>query len=506
MNLKTFLILFSFTLILIHTHRLDAEEMPNSGMSGSENSLAAQPVEKSRWTGSSSESARDHSGSFFQALAGRFGFSVVSGMDSGLLPSRKEIKKTLKPHLGSIIDTIIVTGNSSTRPKTIIREMASRQGEKLDDKLVFRDTSYLRGLGFFSAVEIRVEQCSPGRCRVEVHVEERSSLFMKYPLPIANYDIDKGLSLGIRWRVKNFRGVGEDLLITFEERPTRERGGAVTWYAPWVGGCRLKLSTRIFNYVRIKEPDGDDFIKDRNGGRVSVGLPLTRNRVKQVWLTPSFSLEGRLSRLSIEGNVNEPAGVWMRQLLISFGMALSYDSRDNYIAPMRGYLTAFSVNRYSSVHGHKQQYAFYRFISNLYIPVRDKGTLIFAIDADNRDGDLPSFYSMRLGGKTELRGFTGDYRGRSRVVGSLQWRKRIYGPVVFRVPVIGRFDLAINGVVFTGIGALMDCFDDLVDSRFYTSGGFGFEFLSPLQDIIRVECAVSEESDPVFYITSNTQF
>ena len=454
----------------------------------------------------SAEKVRGESGSMLDNLARKLGFSGRSAVSYESLVDRSGFEEMMSPCLGNVIDTIIVTGNKDTKPKTIIREMASRTGSHLDYDILCRDDSYLRGLGFFSVVDITVEQTGADRCRLIVHVEERPRLFMKYPLPVVNYDFDKGMSYGVRWRIKNFRGVGEDILMTYEERPNKERGGGVGWYSPWAAGRRMRLSASIYNFIRLEPPEDFDYIKERNGGKVMVGFPLTDSRVRQVWLSPSFGLEGRLSRLSIDDDSEDLAGEWINQVLISLGMNLSYDSRDNIIAPLDGYFAALGVNRFSTIHGYGQQFTFYRFVSNLYQPVLNLGSLIAAVDIENRDGDLPSFYSIRLGGKSELRGYTGEEGGRSRIIGSIQWRRPIFGPSVFNFPFIGRFDLTVNGIAFVDNGTLMSSFKELGDSRFLSSGGFGFEILSPVQDMIRIEWAFCEGENPTFYITTNKQF
>lgn len=444
--------------------------------------------------------------SMLESFARKLGFSRPADMDSGPPPSREDIEERLGPFLDSIIDTIIVTGNRYTHRKTIIREMATRQGERLDRDLIFRDDSYLRGLGFFSQVEITAEQADEGKCLVRVLVEERPGLFMKYPFPMINYRIDEGVSYGFRWRIRNFRGVGEEILMTYEERSGKERGGGATWYAPWVGGMRLRLYVNLFGYYRLEKPEIDDYIKQRSGGRVGIGIPLTSNMVRQIWFRPEFSVESRYSRMSIPGNINAPAGIFFRQFLMSYGAGLTVDSRDNNIAPMRGQLTSLKINRYITAHGHDQQYTFYRFISNHYFPLPRIGTIILASSADNRDGDLPSFFWMKLGGKNDLRGYGDDMQGRSKLINSIQWRKKIYGPRLYRIPWVGAFDLAVNAVAFIDNGALMESFDELSNARFHTSGGFGLEVLSPVQDLIRIEAAFSEGNAPTYYVTSNSRF
>jgi len=412
------------------------------------------------------------------------------------------IEKKLQPFFGSIVDTLIVSGNTRSRRITIIREMATKQGESLDEGLIRRDSSYLRGLGYFSDVHISAEKTIPGRCRVYVHVLERPDLFMKYPYPVVNYDFNKGLSYGLTWKVKNFRGVGEELAFSALKRRDKDHGGSFSWTIPWFGGRRMLMHYRLSTFRRLEEPVSDDFIKEQNRVDVVFGLPLSKSLVRQVWFTTTLSFEGRDSRQRLNGN-----SCFYRQNFLAAGFGLRYDSRDNRITPWRGTFSRIVVKRFTSVHGLEQQYIFYNLSQYLYLPIGSVGTIILAADGIVREGDLPSFYEMGLGGSSDLRGFVnGDLEGKAKILSTVQWRRRIYGPRIFNIPYIGKFDLSLNLIAFIDNGSLMDCIDEVREAKFYTTGGAGIEVVSPIQDLMRIEVAGDEDGDLVFYFTSGSRF
>ncbi|MBU8920384.1 MAG: BamA/TamA family outer membrane protein [Bacteroidales bacterium] len=445
--------------------------------------------------------------SALESLARKFGFRSKKAVDCTPVPSRDEICRRVQSMKGCIIDTILVTGNKCTNRITIIREMATTQGEELNEALIYRDDTYLRGLGFFSSVNITAEHTEDGECRVIVHVDERPGLFMKYPWPVIDYDLDSGIRYGFRWRIRNFRGAGENLLLSFKEKHEKERGGGISWSAPWVGEFRLRLNINAFSYFRIEKPEEDDFIKESNGAMVSVGLPLTKSLIHQWWFIPEIMIEERLSRLTLPGNLTDPGGVFFRQSYLAYGFSLLYDSRDNVIAPMDGIYSFINMKHYDTIHGHKQHYTLYNFIMNLYQPVGRAGSIIASLSAVDREGELPSFFRMRLGGKNDLRGFHSDLiSGLYKVTATMQLRKKIYGPIVWNIPLVGRFDLTVNGVAFVDHGTLVEDFGFLPDGKFYRSAGFGFEVLSPIQNMIRIEAAFAEDNRPDFYITSHRRF
>ena len=412
----------------------------------------------------------------------------------------------LKPYFGSFVDSIVVAGNSRTRRITILREMATKSGRRFDEELIRRDASFLRGLGYFSDVDISAEETAPGRCLVTVRVVERPRLFMKYPYPVVNYDFEDGISYGFKWRIRNFRGLGEELSVSVLKRRERDHGGSFGWNIPWMTGRRLQFNVGFFNFHRLEEPAGDDFIKERNGGQVFVGVPLSKSLVRQLWVTTVLAFERRDSRLSL-GETNGAPGDFYRQNYLSTGLSLHYDSRDNRLTPNRGFYSRLSVQRYNSVHGLDQSYIMYGVQNHLFIPAGPAGNLIIALDGIIREGDLPDIYEMGLGGASDLRGFTEDVGvGRVKALGTLQLRKRLFGPRIFNIPKIGKFDVAVNAVLFVDNGAIMDSIKDADRAVYHTTGGFGFEILSPIQDLIKIELAMDDEFEPILYFTSGSRF
>jgi outer membrane protein assembly factor BamA len=416
------------------------------------------------------------------------------------------IAERLEPYFGFVVDTIVVSGNDRTRRQTIVREMATKQGAVLEAELVRRDASYLRGMGFFSAVDISATEIAPGRCRVDVAIVERPGLFMKYPYPVVNYDFEDGLSYGLRWRIKNFRGRGEELRIHALKRREKEHGGSVSWRVPWLTGRRLQFNGSLFTYRRLEEPESDDFIKDRNGMSAYFGFPLSSSIVRQLWLGTTLSFETRSSRLTCVRDGFFTSDIY-RQNLLATGLELIYDSRDNRVSAWNGIYGRLRAVRFTSVHGLEQSYIFYFAASYFYIPVGSLGTFILALEGDVREGDLPSFFEMGIGGTYDLRGYPeNDRRGRAKVMGTMQFRRPIYGPRVFDIPYIGNFDLALNAIVFVDNAALMDCISDFPESRYDTTGGIGIEVISPIQDMVRFELAGDRQGKIVFYLSSGTHF
>ena len=77
---------------------------------------------------------------------------------------------------------------------------------------------------------------------------------------------------------------------------------------------------------------------------------------------------------------------------------------------------------------------------------------------------------------------------------------------MFDIPYVGKFDLALNAIVFIDNAALMDCISDFQESRYETTGGIGLEVISPIQDMVRLELGSDGRGNVAFYLSSGTRF
>lgn len=411
----------------------------------------------------------------------------------------------LVPFYGNTIDTIVVTGNTHTRPATILREMATKQGKPLEEKLIRRDAAHLRGLGYFSEVRVSAEEAGGGRCTLVVAITERPGLFMKYPYPVVNYDFTQGISYGFNWRIKNFRGVAQDISFNALNRPTRDRAATISYRDPWFTGRRIQLRLDFLGYQRREIPEFDDFIKEQTLGSLTVGVPLTRSLVHQLWFRPSVTFERRNSRLTRSIPGVGTTSDFHFQDFVSTGAELEYDSRSNRISPFDGMLHRFRVTRFSSVSGLDSKYVFYSSTDIFYLPVGTNRSFILAVNGNVREGDLPSFFEMGLAGTRDLRGFTkDDLRGTARIITTVQYRAQLFGPIILPIPKVGKFDFTLNGIVFVDNGALARSILDIPENTFYTTGGVGIEIISPLRDLMRIELATDGSGSPAFYVTAGS--
>jgi outer membrane protein assembly factor BamA len=415
----------------------------------------------------------------------------------------------LEPYYGCIVDSIAVTGNEHTKAIVILREMATKQGRVLDERLIRRDAAYIRGLGYFADVSIAAEGRESGGCLLRVTIVERPAVFMRAPYPVVNYDFQKGLSYGATWKIKNFRGLGEDLAVSGLMRKDRDEGLSISWSNPWFLGRRMPLRLASYAYRLIEDPvePDEEYLKEQVGASIGFGLPLTGSLVKQLWLKPNLSFERRKTWLMFRDASGNYAGQFYLQNFVAIGGELEYDSRNDRLAPFNGMFHRFQLRRFSTVEGPERHYIFYGFSDYFYVPTGGFRSFVLGVNGDIREGNTPTYLEMKLGGVRDLRGFRDDaLRGTVKLVATIQYRTRLIGTHVFHIPMIGTFDFAMNGVAFVDNGALMDDIRDIDKERFYTTGGLGLELISPFRDLLRLEMAVDETVSPAFYMTAGTDF
>ncbi len=481
--------------------------------------LSACPAPGARAGDGAATEPRDTcaAGGFFSRAAARFswldwgrrGGGGAAGESADISTGPDIDCKNIEPYYGFTVDSIVVTGNTHTKTIAILREMATKPGIVLEERFIRRDSEYLRGLGYFAEVSMTAERCESGRCRLRVAIVERPAIFMRVPYPVVNYDFQRGLSYGATWKIKNFRGLGEDLAASFLMRTDREEGAGFTWSNPWFLGRRAPFRLDAYGYRRIDDPVDldEEYLKQQVGTSVGLGLPLTQSLMRQLWLKTSVSFERRKTRLLLADADGDYSGDFYFQDFLSAGAELEYDSRDNHISPFNGMLHRIRLRRYSSLSGPEQHYIFYGVTDCFYVPTGDARAFILAVDGDIREGSTPKYLDMKLGGVRDVRGFADDdLRGTVKVVATLQYRARIVGTRVFRIPKIGKFDFTMNWVAFVDNGALMDDIRDAPGTRFYTTGGLGVELISPFRDLIRLEMATNGTNSPAFYMTAGTDF
>ncbi len=399
---------------------------------------------------------------------------------------------------GMIVDSVTVTGNKHTRSHAILREMETQPGQVLDRDTFHRDFRFLNDMSPFSDVEIRADSLGPGHCALRIHVRERSQWLIGAVLPYFKYDYETGLTYGLRWREKNFRGRIEQLQFTFARNERDDENMSFGWSAPWIGWKHVSVGMGVAYFNRGDEPI-EMSVLERLGLNAFVGIPLTESRIR----FSQLFISGRFDK-SRTGAIGEEMD---KELSFSPRVGYRFDSRNSGVRPTSGRTFQSSVRAtYPLNDGRKVYYLFQNEIRHFHC-VTDKSVIALLSNFAYQFGDFPDYSLLRLGGPSSLRGYA-----RSRFRGFHVWHGTVgrrYGflpRLVFAVPVIHEFDIGLSLVTFLDSGIAWNGSDDFTVDNLHGTGGVGLRFYSPIRDVIRFDFGFSPHGDYRFSMASGTRF
>ena len=315
----------------------------------------------------------------------------------------------------TVRDTPVI-GNTDTKTKVILREMAIQPGDPVDRNRIEASKQRLMGMGYFEKVEIAaVGADALNEKDVQIRVQEKegrynfrvgagasdvNSLFGMAELSTDNFDIMNPGNWfyggGQRLRLQGIVGIENngfnidfvepwlfDLPLRFELSGYMNMVEYDHWNEERIG-VRTSLSRRVF----------DDFTQ------ISIGYKFEHVNVNRI----SNRLKEYMRTNDLDG------GQWVSQPSIMIGR----DTRDNLMDPTSGYNLNFfgsitpkalgSSNDYYRLEGKGSYY--YSFFDKAIVAM--VGGKIGTVASFDRNDDVPIFERYFMGGSDSIRGF--EYR------------------------------------------------------------------------------------------------
>jgi len=182
-------------------------------------------------------------------------------------------------------------------------------------------------------------------------------------------------------------------------------------------------------------------------------------------------------------------------LLVAIGPTISWDDRDQDMAPRTGSLYQLTAHWFPSALGSDFDFADVTLDARHYFPIT--GEHVFALQgyAHFSRGDVPFQRMAHLGGSNALRGyFAGRYIDRHMIAAQAE----------YRLPVYWR----IGATLFAGIGDVARTVGDFDPSDPKYAGGFGIRFALNKKDGVnlRFDFALSGDQDFAFYLSLGEAF
>ncbi len=348
------------------------------------------------------------------------------------------------------IERINIMGNSRTRDYVIRREFRLAEGDAYNPFMVDKAKKRLQQLGFFKTVEIKRRPGSaPDRVILDVELLEQSTGELSFG---AGYSTSEGVIGDVSISERNLLGRGQFLRLRLAGSQERMQID-LSFTEPRFLDRNLAAGFDLF-HKDINLSAANAFRTRTTGGAVRVGFPIAEN----LWLTNSYTLT-----VSSIYDVQEGASRAIKEaagdaITSSWGVSLSYDTRNHPKNPTSGYYLA--TNAEFAGLGGDVQYWRVGAEGRYYYPVTEKITFVARAlggsigpwgGEDLRLVDL--FYK---GGET-IRGFNRggfgprDLLTRDALGGDTFWS--VTTEVRFPFPLIPD-DLGMSGAVFADAGSL----------------------------------------------------
>ncbi len=420
-------------------------------------------------------------------------------IDSNAAPDQRFDVEAYEWAQGRLIDTVYVHGNERVKSIAIVREMESRQGNRLDARAVDRDQRYIGDLRPFATAAIHVEPVGDDRCAIHLVVTERPTLLLKLIYPVLDYDINtERLVYGVKWYDRNFRRHLESFSLDAVRDNRRNDSAAAAWSTAWIGWRHVGASARV-SYMKRGEPSSTPNIIEQTRGVVTTSIPLTQSRI-------SFS-QVILGLGLTHNRIGERDLPSFGEDLLSPSLGFRFDNRDANIKPRSGYYFYINVLANQVVNGPPATY--YRLDNDMrcFIPLDASMVLGFRSAASIQLDEYPDYIRFGMGGPGTIRGYErADFRSAHRWVQTLELRILPWPKVFYRLPFIGITDFHLGLVAFVDTGIGWTSTTEFHYDNFHSGFGVGVRLFSPIQDALRLDVASDGRGSVRTYFSTGVNF
>ncbi|MDF1535060.1 MAG: outer membrane protein assembly factor BamA [bacterium] len=380
---------------------------------------------------------------------------------------------------------IHVAGNVKTRDYVIRREMRLVEGDLYSQKGLDDSKKFIRGLGFFSKVEIRPADVGDGLADVHVTVGEGTAGSLSAG---AAYSSVSGLVGTLQLALGNFSGRGQRLNLNIEA------GGDSSTYS--ISFSEPRLFSGVFSLgvdLFDKTNEYTQYSQNSRGGSVRLGYRLDdfsnlSARYKYVdYDVYDIALDASALILEQEGESTTS----------SVHLGYNYDSRDFPMDPREGFKLSLSTEFAGGPLGGTNDFVRYQAEGSMYNPIA--GDLVglahleLGVIEPYGDSEVPVTERFFLGGLYTIRGF--EYRK----VGPLEDGEPVGGTKSILMNLEAAYplirDANIKGMLFLDGGNVW-AEDEKVEGRDLRFGaGFGFRWSAPI-GLLRLEWGFNLDPKP----------
>lgn len=378
---------------------------------------------------------------------------------------------------GNVVKEIRVIGARHTKSHIITRELASQVGQAYLQENAAKDLQRLNRLPFLNSVSIQPINEDDAVVLLIVVVEA----FPYLPTVAIELSDENGVSAGPGFKSVNLFGNG----IAFSG--SARFGGATNISAsldnPWFAGDHLSYRFEVFRRDRANKIDG--YKEEAYELNLLLGSYLGEN--------------GRLgTRFSYMSLVSDTVGITLsddnHDNLLTLGLSIGLDTRDNYVAPRRGWWTELEVSKTGLGAGNGDFWSLLIDVRK-YIPVGQRHLLslfsLTTLTTGKVGREIPVYLDYHVGGTNSVRGWELDARsGKNQILGTTEWSYSLGDLGLRRLISSSNVDFRI--AVFGDLGIAWNDPSEFSRDQFIGGAGVGMRMLSPLLKVVRLDFALGE--------------
>ena len=356
-----------------------------------------------------------------------------------------------------LVEGISIEGNESTQRYVILRELNTKKGRALNEKVLSKDLRRVFNLGFFSEVNPAFEPgLSPDKIKLVVRVKEQRTNTINLG---GGYGEREGWFGFVDLSINNLFGTGQALMIRGQSG-TQLQTYQFKYYNPWVleeyFGDHLGFTFKRWYTI------GTDFYF------------AGQNEIHNGWSTMFTKPFAEVWSASI-GYGGEWVGPYRDSSFEAYDantvdLSLSYDTRDFWMNPTEGMFHTISTRWGWKYTSKTTQFMKYGLDLNFFVPLAERQVLALHGGSGFAVGDVPVGELYWVGGANTVRGYypSDSVTGTKKLLFNAEYRYT--------------FNEIVQGVVFLDYGYAWDTGAPQFP-QFLSGKGLGVRLNTPLGPI-----------------------
>lgn len=370
------------------------------------------------------------------------------------------------------IGQILIVGDVLTSQKAIRGAMGIREGEPFNYKKIVNNQLKLRRLGAFSAVTVETIGLAERESTVHllVDVDEQKPFLLDLEF---GYSTDFSFTGALAFTNLNSFGWAKSTMFKLTGGRDLQRA-EVGWLDPSLVGSSFEMS--VLSWIQHEVRPAFDYMQ------LAGSLGFFR-RYKSFGFFFKYELD---RNYLVEGSSTAADAESLRNNTISkISLSSSYDTRDSFSNPTKGWYTLGGVDIYNEIRGAHANFVKFNWLGENDITAWKRLTLTTELRFNRiatigNNVSVPTPELLFLGGDDTIRGFDEDSLGPVDANGNpTGGRTRFIMNEELRIRLFGRFSWAF----FFDMGSLTNDFSDINWDTIRRSAGFGLRYVTPVGPI-----------------------